>query len=119
MNRAKLLAFCVAFAIAAPAFADEPVKLKYASPAPPQSLVTLLEKSVHDLVGFQDLHEQQGLLFLQDRVGAGNDVRMRFLGFPAVGGACAAWLDREEEGLAHCDISPEQRLTGFDDSSFS
>jgi len=41
MNRAKLLAFCVAFAIASPAFADEPVKLKYASPAPPQSLVTL------------------------------------------------------------------------------
>jgi len=40
MNRMKFVAFAAAFLIAAPALAQEPVKLKYASPAPPQSLVT-------------------------------------------------------------------------------
>jgi TRAP-type C4-dicarboxylate transport system substrate-binding protein len=42
MNRAKFFALCAAAAVAAsPALAQAPIKLKYASPAPPQSLITL------------------------------------------------------------------------------
>lgn len=41
MNTVKILALCAAVAAASPALAQEPMKLKYASPAPPQSLVTL------------------------------------------------------------------------------
>jgi TRAP-type C4-dicarboxylate transport system substrate-binding protein len=41
MTPTKLIAFCAALLVASPAFAQEPMKLKYASPAPPQSLVTV------------------------------------------------------------------------------
>ncbi len=41
MYRTKLLALCAAALIATPALADEPVTLKYGSPAPPQSLITV------------------------------------------------------------------------------
>jgi TRAP-type C4-dicarboxylate transport system substrate-binding protein len=41
MNPIKPVAFCVALLAATPAISQEVVKLKYASPAPPQSLVTL------------------------------------------------------------------------------
>ncbi len=41
MYRTKLLALCAAALIATPALAQEPAKLKYASPAPPQSLITV------------------------------------------------------------------------------
>lgn len=41
MSRTKLYALCAAALIATPALAQTPVKLKYASPAPPQSLITV------------------------------------------------------------------------------
>jgi len=92
MTRVSLYAMCAALLAASPALAQEPMKLKYASPAPPQSLVTLwgvgpkLEEIVKASEGTIEIQNFLGAVLgnfnqVLDRTGSGiNEIAWGILG---------------------------------------